>query len=318
MSPLIAIIVTNFNGKELLEVCLSSLFKQSYKNLKAILVDNNSTDNSVIFVKNRFPRLDVINLDKNYGFSAGNNIGIKYALEKYNADYILLLNNDTKFTKDDTIERLLEVAQKDKKTGILGCKLIYPDGKIQYVGTEGVKDKIRWIPPSTEITNEPYEVYSVLGAAFLIKRSLIDRIGLLDEGFYPYYHEETDYCFRARKSGYLVKMTQSTEIIHYLAQTTKKAPNCSYRAWHRNFIRYMFLNLSAVRIFQEFCYVLKCLFVIIFEKKDKSARLIPGHIGTKKCRKEILADFLDPYLDNMKNLREIISKRMNRTKKLWF
>ena len=109
--PLVAIIILNWNGKHLLRTCLSSLFKLTdYPNYKVIVVDNGSTDGSVEYVKKHFPKADILALDKNYGYAKGNNEGIKYALKKYNPDYVLLLNNDTKIIQKDWLCRAVKSA----------------------------------------------------------------------------------------------------------------------------------------------------------------------------------------------------------------
>jgi GT2 family glycosyltransferase len=116
----VCIIILNWNGKELLKDCLSSLFKLTgYPNYKVIVVDNGSTDGSFECVKKNFTQVDVLPLDKNYGFAKGNNKGIKYALKKYKPRYILLLNNDTKIIQRDWLTKLVETVESDKKMGLL-------------------------------------------------------------------------------------------------------------------------------------------------------------------------------------------------------
>ena len=136
LNPEVCIIILNWNGKELLKDCLSSLLKLTgYPNYKVIVVDNGSTDGSLEYVKKNFPQVDVLPLDKNYGFAKGNNKGIKYALKKYKPRYILLLNNDTKIIQRDWLTKLVETAESDKKIGIVVPKLIYTDGRIQHIWT---------------------------------------------------------------------------------------------------------------------------------------------------------------------------------------
>ena len=222
--PSVSIIILNWNGKKLLKDCLSSLFKLTdYPNYKVIVVDNGSTDGSVEYVKKHFPKADILALDKNYGFSKGNNEGIKYALKKYNPDYILLLNNDTEIIQKDWLTRMVEVAESDKKIGIVGCKLVYPDGRIQHAGVDvfslthygwGEEDKGQW--------DEIKEVLAISGACFFIKRSLIKKIGLLDEIYSPYWGEETDFCMRAIRAGFKIVYVGHSTLIHREGFSIKK------------------------------------------------------------------------------------------------
>jgi len=109
MNPKVSIIIGNWNGKEYLKDCLKSVFDQQYLNFKVILVDNGSVDNSLEFVKKNYSAVEIISLDKNYGFAKANNIGIKHALKKYNPSYVLLQNNDTILLKDNAFTELINV-----------------------------------------------------------------------------------------------------------------------------------------------------------------------------------------------------------------
>jgi hypothetical protein len=216
--PKVCIIILNWNGKELLKDCLSSLFKLTkYGNYKVIVVDNGSTDNSTEFIKQNFPNVDVLALDKNYGFPTGNNRGIRYALERYNPNYLILLNNDTKIIQKDWLTKMVEVAESDKKIGVVGCKLLYPNDEIQHAGVifknyafrnrgQGEKDKGEY-----DIIED---TFFASGSCFLIKKTLIQEIGFLDEIYSPFLGEEMDYFFRARKAGFKVMYCGKSKIIH--------------------------------------------------------------------------------------------------------
>ncbi|MDP3731657.1 MAG: glycosyltransferase family 2 protein [Candidatus Omnitrophota bacterium] len=312
MTPGVSVIILNYNGKEFLRGCLTSVLKQSYNNFKVILVDNHSTDGSLDFVKDNFPGVEVLALDKNYGFPKGHNIGIKYSLEKYNPDYFLLLNNDINIVREDTIKRLIEVAENDKETGILGCKLIYPDGKAQCVGGKMAplsRFLFVWMDPAKEVSNEVYDVDIIIGAALLIKAAVINRIGLFDEGFSPILSEEIDLCIRAKRCGFLLKIVSSLEIIHYLGQCLKRQPS-DYISWvnKKNYVRFILLNapsyLFIFGIICEFYNTFKYFAIAMWDKKQ--------------AWKDILTFSFSPYLVNIRNLREIIWKRTHRRVKLWF
>ncbi len=112
-SPRISVIIVNYNGKELLQKCLESLFKIDYNNFEVILVDNNSTDGSMEFVIKNHPNVIVVKLDSNKGFAEPNNIGAKIA----KGEYLLFLNNDT-ITTTNFISEMIKVLEKDEKIAI--------------------------------------------------------------------------------------------------------------------------------------------------------------------------------------------------------
>ena len=128
-SPKVSIIIINYNGKELLEKCLESLFKVDYDNFEIILVDNNSTDGTMEFVTKNYPSIIIIKLDSNKGFAEPNNIGSKIA----KGEYLLFLNNDTVVTPD-FISKMIKVVENDKKIGICQSLLLKPDGSIDSSG----------------------------------------------------------------------------------------------------------------------------------------------------------------------------------------
>jgi GT2 family glycosyltransferase len=180
-------------------------------------------------VKRNFSNVKLVCNEKNLGYAKANNTGINYALKKYNPGYILLLNNDTIVVRPDWLKKMVEVAQKDNKIGIVGIKLLFPDGKIQHMGYLH-----KFIPYSTRETalglgkrdapeyKAVYEVEATTGACMLIKKEVITKIGLLDEIFSPYLCEDIDYCLRARKAGFKIMFTGQSKLIHLLSSTMRK------------------------------------------------------------------------------------------------
>jgi len=225
------IIVLNFNGKPLLRKCIESIQNKTfYRNYKIIVVDNNSQDKSVEMIKNSFPKVKLIENPKNYGFSKGNNIGIRKAL-KNEADFILLLNNDTEVRKN-WLKEMVKVANSDEKIGIVGSKQILPNGKIQkscYNYRYGLSK--RFAPQKME------EVDCVVASCMLIKNEVVNKIGFLDENFFPIYFEDVDYCFRARKSGFKIIYTPESIIYHYKGITMKKQ-DWQFKTYHTNRLRF--------------------------------------------------------------------------------
>lgn len=220
--PLIVIIIPNYNGmsifyekRPILEVCLNSLKKTIYQKYKVILADDCSVDNSREFIQNNYPNVDFVKTNEKCGFAENNNNAIRYAIDKYNPKYILLLNNDIIIINEDWLIKLVEIAETNEEVGILGCKLVYPDRKIQHAGV--IVDCCPVNKGRTEIDNGKYDkmeyVEAVTGALFLIKRRVIEKIGLFDEKFFMGY-EDVDYCIRARNAGFKILYKGEVVAIH--------------------------------------------------------------------------------------------------------
>ena len=216
--PKVAIIITTYNQDVLLEQTLSSLKNSTlYKNYKTYLVDDCSKKNIGETIRKKFSWVNIIVNKTNQGFSKANNIGMEKSIKEYNPDYILLLNDDIEIVEKNWLKKIVSVAESDKKIGIVGCKLIYPDGSLQSLGGHLKKWEISQISKLKE--GEILDVDHVMGACFLIKKGVIDEIGMLDPIFSPYLLEDTDYCLRAKKKGFLIKTVSSVEVIHKKGQT---------------------------------------------------------------------------------------------------
>lgn len=314
----VAIIVVNWNQKARLATCLKSLKeKTAYANYHTIVVDNGSKDSSAQLVKEDFAWADLITLEKNTGFSVGNNKGIVYALKKYNPQYVLLLNNDTEIFQSDWLSKMISATENQADIGIVGCKLLYPNGKTQYLGTKASVKGLSWINPAKEFSlPEEYDVDAVLGACFLIKRAVIDKIGLLDVEFSPFVHEESDYCFRAKKAGYRSHMIQTAAVIHYFRMSVAKV-NSSYADFvvRRNFIRFMLLNFPTKWLAKRKTVELRILFGCFVARNLGGA--LPVKLRTDRDLLDHLQVNVGGWLYNVKRLREILGKRQNRVSKLW-
>ncbi len=199
----VSIVSVSFNNEASIEDFISSVQKNISKNDELIIVDNHSSDSTVEKIS-KFKNVTLILSDKNLGFSKGNNLGVKVA----KGQYLFFLNPDTKMEKpilDDLID-----FYEDMDVGLLGPKLILPDGKIQpsvrnlptFWGafTEyilGIKRKFSQYAPEVD---QPQEVGAVYGAAMLINRELFDKIKGFDERYFLYY-EDIDLCRKIKRVG---------------------------------------------------------------------------------------------------------------------
>lgn len=318
MTNKVSIIIVNWNGRDILEQCLSSLEKTDYCDFKIVVVDNGSIDDSVQFIKQNWEKVDLIALKKNYGYAKANNIGIKFALKKYNPDFFLLLNNDTEIVQKDWLKKMVEVASLEKETGILGCKLIFPDGKIQYLGTKITSFGFTGIIlRKKNLPEKLFKVDAIIGAVFLIKRVVIEKIGFLDEGYSPFLTEDMDYCVRTRKAGYKVKVLPEISVIHHCSQSMKKKEDdFLWFVTKKNNIRFVFLHLGFVKIL---VYVFYDFFLSLpyemLEKKDAGKIISPMNVKIKQNWVKRVVLFLKAYFENLKSAQEIVKTR--RKSKLW-
>lgn len=226
MNPLIAIILVNYDGiKDTIE-CVKSIKKSNYENYKIILVDNNSNDSEMIkHSEDLSANCDIILLDRNLGFSGGNNKGIIYAREKYRPDYYMLLNNDT-VIQENTLITLLRLTEKTPKVGITTCQINYfyqpelvwfGDGKFDY--NTGMADMPGLGKREEYHTKGVREITFATGCLFFIPSSVIQDIGLLDESFFLY-SEDAEYSCRVQKCGYKIIYTTETKIYHKISAST--------------------------------------------------------------------------------------------------
>lgn len=226
--PLVSVVVLNWNGKDHIEECLSTLFKQSYKNFEVIVVDNGSKDGSNKTIKKKFPKAKLIENNKNLGFCKANNQGIKISKGKY----VVTLNNDTKLDKD-WLNELVKVAEENPEAGMLSCKMLFysKPNKINsrglklYYDAKAVDDGFD-VPDSDN--EEIKEVFGPCGGAAFFSRELINDISLNDE-FYDedffIYSDDLDVSFRARWRGWKCLYVPKARLYHKFQGTTGKISN---------------------------------------------------------------------------------------------
>ena len=211
-SPLVYIVVLNWNGWQDTVACLRSLELLDYNNCRVLVVDNASSDDSVVRIRGSFATVEVIRTDKNLGFSGGNNVGIRRALSE-GADYVWLLNNDT--TVDPTALRaLVERAEADPKVGAVGSA-IYDVAEPKRLQAWGGGHVNFWLGRSrnflSPLSDEKIEFLS--GTSLLLRRPVLESLGLFDEGYF-FYWEDTDYCFRVRQAGWRLAVAGGSRVWH--------------------------------------------------------------------------------------------------------
>ena len=223
--PLVAIIIVNYNGTTDTHDCVESIIENEYQNYRIIIVDNGSNREQVeqlrddqIIQSNSI----VIYEKKNGGFSEGNNIGIRYAKE-IEAEYVLLLNNDTIVTKR-FLRPLVECAISHDRSIVSGSIKYYSDkGKFWYAGGDyNYNTGLTTMTTHKEEYGKEYvEVSFATGCLMLIPMQFINRCGLLSEKFFLY-SEDTEYCLRALRNGYKILWKPDSLIYHKVNSSTGK------------------------------------------------------------------------------------------------
>lgn len=215
-SALVSVVILNWNGKDDTLACLRSLEGLRYTSLQTIVVDNGSTDDSVVAIRRAFPTVEVMETGENLGFAEGNNVGMRHALAS-GAEYLLVLNNDTVLAPD-LIEQFVAAANESPAAGIFGGRVLYFDDPdtVWAVAVKWLPDAIDFVllgDPGLYANNpalaahsrefrfdQKQQVESIIGCSMFIRRSVIERIGYFDHHYYLLW-EETDFCTRAARAG---------------------------------------------------------------------------------------------------------------------
>jgi len=250
----LSIIIVNYNTKELLHNTIQSVIDTvKLPKYQIIIVDNASSDGSIEMVKKQYHQVNLIENKDNLGFPKANNIGIKQALGRY----ILLLNSDTKVL-DDCIQKCLDYMDINNEVGALGCKLILASGKLDHACKRGfptpeaslyyILKLHKLFPVSKRFgqytlnylpIDEINEVDALTGAFMMVRKEVINKVGLLDETFFMY-GEDLDWCFRIKNAGYKVIYYPEAVTVHYKGGSSKRKRYKTIYEFHR--AMYVFYN----------------------------------------------------------------------------
>lgn len=220
----ISIIIINYNGVADTRECLRSLADITYRPYDVVVVDNGSRDpNEARELQKSFPDITVIRSEENKGFAGGNNSGIKVAEER-GSDYVLLLNNDT-IVDPKFLDEMVTSAEADKQIGIVGAKIYYhaePE-VIWYDGgsfswSRGVKHVRIGMRDANQNDTTSRRTDFITGCTMLVRMSALKKIGLLEESFFMY-HEDVDWCLRARREGFLLMVAPGAHVWHKVARS---------------------------------------------------------------------------------------------------
>lgn len=227
----ISVVVVNYNTAHLLQQMLDALdAAKSHLSLQIIIVDNASSDGSTAFVEASYPAIELIKNDKNVGFGRANN----QALSRIRGQYVLLLNTDA-FISSTSLTASIEFMKRNPDCGVLGAKLVGRDGSLQpscrylptplnlFLGRMGVSAQRSWIRMIDDLAwdhNSPRECDWVTGCYYLVRRSVIEQIGLFDPRYFLYF-EEVDHCRRVKQAGWKVMYFPQAEVVHLGGESAK-------------------------------------------------------------------------------------------------
>ncbi len=216
--PWVHVVTLTWNQRQRILRCLESLHGLTYPRLKLLVVDNGSSDGTPAAIADRYPEVHTLINATNLGFSGGFNVGLRHLLDQ-GAEYIFLVNNDTR-AAPDLIDRLMSWIDLPH-VGMVAPKIFRADdeARIWSVGGDchpltlemthtgdGMLDLGQW--------SRPIDRDYIVGCAFLVKRSLLDTVGLFDERFRPIYYEDSDLCLRARQAGFRLVLAPEAHLWH--------------------------------------------------------------------------------------------------------
>lgn len=238
--PFVVIVILNTNRRQDTLECLASIHQNVYSNYKSIVLDNNSTDGSIVSIEEEFPTVQIINIVENLGYAGNNNVGIEAAIDQ-GANWVLVLNEDT-ILDADCLYNLVKVGKSDHCVGVVG-PMVYHHDEPNIIQSAGGMLNSSWDslhvaqnePDQGQIT-EPHQVDFISGCAIMISRNALDQVGGFDKRFF-YYKEETELCIRVRKAGWKIMHVPDAKIWHKGVQREyNPGPHVSYYGTRNKFL----------------------------------------------------------------------------------
>ncbi len=253
-SKKLSIIIVSYNVREFLEQALRSI-ERAVRDIdhEIFIVDNNSADGSADMVAKKFPNIHLLCNTENLGFARANN----QVLKKCSGEYICLINPDT-IVQEDTFIKLLAFMEDRPEAGMVGCKILNPDGTLQLACRRSFPTPwvafskiigLAWLFPRSRLfgrynltfldENEIAQVDAISGSFMLVRKKAVDEVGPLDESFFMY-GEDLDWCYRINKAGWKIYYVPITKIVHFKGESSKRSPFEQRRLFYdamRRFVR---------------------------------------------------------------------------------
>ncbi len=249
----LSIVIASWDGRELLLECLSAIDREVRSRTgpdrirtETLLVDNGSTDGSADAVRERFPWVEVLALERNLGFAAASNVGLRHAKGRH----VVLLNNDA-FVLRDALESCVRFLDDHPDAGVVGPRLLNEDGSrqssVHNIPTLTTELLPRWLlelsspgrhPSKRSAHAGPVEVEAVAGACLVVRGEVVQSVGLLPEEYF-FFLEETAWCQRIHRAGWRVYHLPEARVLHVLGASSKKRLPAETRIeFHRSLSRF--------------------------------------------------------------------------------
>ena len=254
--PVITVVIPHYNGLKILDDCLQSLYKNTFKDFETLLIDNGSTDGSQDMVARKYPQVEIIQNKKNLGYAGGCNLGLDLA----RGEYVLLLNNDT-VMPENFLQEMLNVFRVNKNAAMAQPKILSIQNKenFDYSGGAGgeldlfaypfargrIFDDVEKDEGQYDTTEQ--KVFWTSGCALLVRKEVIKEIGKLDDDFFAH-QEEIDLNWRVQLAGYQNLATTRTHIFHYSGYTLRSDNARKMYLNHRNNLIMMLKNYGFVSL----------------------------------------------------------------------
>ena len=229
--PLIYVVIVNWNLRQVTLDCLESLRGLTYPNFRIVMVDHNSQDGSREAIAERFPDVEQCAFGENRGSTAGYNTGFRRALEA-GAEYTLLLNNDT-YIDPAALDHLVAACALPG-VGMSGPLILYADSRREVWSAGAMRSRLTLDLTSNhgrgETVDRVTERDFLTSCALLVKREVLEKVGLMDEDFFVY-QEEHDYTYRVRAAGYRLLLVPQAKVWHRVSLSSGGSGSPSERYW---------------------------------------------------------------------------------------
>ncbi len=310
MDAMVSVLILNFNGKAWIERCVDSVLSQSYPHLQVIVVDNGSVDGSLERVKEKYRDVLLVENRQNVGYSAANNIGIKYAT----GDYVVIMNNDTELD-DSCIASMKRAIEKDPAYGACASKIYLEseEGILDAAGIVVFRDGLsigRGRLERADFYNREEEVFFASGCCMMARKSMLEDIKLGDEYFdedFFMYADDTDLGWRARLRGWKTIYTPQARLSH--AHSAAAGTYSALKAFHvernRIWITVKYFPLDLL-IYSQAYTLQRYFFQAYAALAGKGAS---GAFAREHSKPKLLSVLAHVYAAALKDLPKMLAKR---------
>lgn len=307
MIELIRYIITTKNNENIIEGCLDSIIKQNENQTpKITIVDDNSSDNTVLLIKKKYPFVEIINCTENKGPSANRN----KAIFLHNEKYFIFMDSDATLSPEWSLTAF-KFLESNPKVGILGGKILGADGNLQSAGGEFHCGGTGWLVDDNYYEKKDRYCFWLPSSTFIVRSNVIKKIGGFDED-YVYLYEDLDICWRVWLNGFFVYFNSDLLSSHIMSKTTNTEYSLAYKTYlsKRNKITTIVKNSDLVFLIITFPVILFIIFGEILLLKNKY-QILRGNLS-------FFMNFFKILKKRSKNLKNIDKKVFKNQKKMYY